>query len=188
MITIQPLLIFLSSLTCAFSQIFVSDNLDKFNSVPLLNLYNTTCLSGLKYVFLNTDFNDPDNRITKVTWYTKKNTCDIERYNNKTNYFPPFDFKGGKLWDTNKVHNDFYFMYANVYFNNTIAYKFRNKFCICNNVTECDLIHPPKCHPTTEYPTTEKTTTEKPTLAPTLAPTTISSVENILSSTSSSTP
>lgn len=126
------------------SQVFVSDSPDKTDAVLL---QYSDCLSGDKYIYLETD----NLKIEKVTWYTKKNICDTVRYNKKTNYEVPFNFKGGDdttpiPWTTTKVNDNDYVMYANVYEKGCIVERFRIPFCVCNDV-ECSFTSSPTASP-----------------------------------------
>jgi hypothetical protein len=114
------------------TKILVSKSAYRENSLPIENI---PCLSRNNFIYLS----DPGVPVYKVTWYTKTSNNDLTRNNNKINYFAPFDFKGGTTvnalpWDTTRVSDGEYFIYANVYTNSTtISKRYVGNFIVCNN-------------------------------------------------------
>jgi hypothetical protein len=125
-----------------FSQIMVSKSSNRSDAVVLSE---KKCLKEDRYIFLNTSIvTEVYPNIQKVIWYTSKlsnkTNSNIERYNNKTVTYSPYDFKGGSpsnasAWNTRYVDNGKYEMHANVYVNDSIIDKFTADFDVCNKKT-----------------------------------------------------
>jgi hypothetical protein len=114
------------------AEIFISKSTNRLNPV-LLN--SVPCISRGNYIFLN---QTQDDSIYKVTWYTKTSLDSIERYNIKTDYYWPYDFKSGTnlnadVWDTTDTLDGEYLIYTNIYRNGSISERFKETFLICND-------------------------------------------------------
>ena len=159
-------------MTATACQIMVSKSPDKTSAVPLAN---STCLSGDVYIYLSVLKTD---KIPQVTWYTKKSVCSIERYNNKTETTYPFNFKGGNEtnptpWNTTKVTDRDYIMYANVYNSSGISERYRDHFSVCNDLTtkKTNSTHFLYANEFAKCNVTNTTETIAPTMSPTMSPT-----------------
>ncbi len=193
-------LAFVGSLLSVFASgilgnIYVSNNADLHDS---LLLSESPCLSDMKYIYFVPEVDN----VEKVTWYTKKSYCDKDRYNEKTTYECPYSFKGivdnvPLPWNTTKVDDNQYIMYANVYVEGSIVQRFREWFCVCNADEGCEpFTYAPTASPTLMPSSGEMGTlepyeprhsnqescddddddddddgTDSPTMAPTMAPT-----------------
>lgn len=165
-------------MTVTACKILVSNSPNRTTSVLIAN---SSCLSDNVYIYLDVLKTD---KIPQVTWYTKKSVCSMERFNNKTDTQYPFDFKGGNTtnpipWNTSKVSDGDYIMYANVYnISGNISERYREQFSVCNDPTtiKSNSTHfasttyaneLTKCHGNV----TDNTETMSPTMLPTMSQT-----------------
>lgn len=150
-------------LASASAIIMVSKSPLKTDSVPLVE---ASCLSGVVYIYVDVLESDD---VQKVTWFTKKSVCDTERFNKKTERTFPFDFKGGNRnqpmpWETSKVKDAEYVMYANLYDSTgTIAERFREYFTVCNDETLAPTMAPTAAPIGSNAPTFVQLFTSSPT-------------------------
>ena len=190
-------IICLSLINFVLSEIWISNSPSKKNSILLSE---SGCFKGDKYIFLNLDGEEADilnTEIQKVTWYTKKNICSTDRYNKKVNYQFPYNFKGTKKgvanpWDTTKVNDGSYVMYANIYIDGLIVKRYREPFCIRNDDSTMAPSMAPTMAPTSAFdvkcddidgpdgPDGPDEGSGAPTAAPTMAPTNTPESKNVV--------
>jgi hypothetical protein len=124
----------LLAITCVSAQIYVSKSANRDN--PSL-ISNVTCLSRGNYVFL--DLNETKNpEIERVTWHIKDLNMPLVKNKVYQDYFWPYDYHNGStcnanVWDTTDSIDGEYYIYANIYKNNSIAEKYRENILICND-------------------------------------------------------
>ncbi len=139
----------LLAISGASAQIYVSKSATRDNSSLIKN---SVCLSRGNYVFLDPKTTN-DSNIEKVTWHIKNTNQSLVKNKIYKDLFWPYDYYGGStcnanLWDTTDNVDGEYFIYANIYKNNTISERFKERIVLCNNYTMISSLYQNITNPT----------------------------------------